>query len=131
MLDTLKSLTGQWSGAPIWKKVLLAIGIVLVAVLVAVTFWLYLRPKDDDDSPAFKVAEDRGEVIDGIVARNEERDRELAADGEKLRTEREDIEKEIAESGEGREAFHEEVDRAAARGDIAGIDAARDRRRQR
>jgi len=131
MRERLEELVVAFKGAPWWRKMLLGIAIVFVAIgVVAVALFVRRVSEPEPVDPAERVAHDRGDLIDATVERNEDRDRELADDGERLRGKREALEDEIENSGEGRDAFHDEVDRAAARGDIGAIDNARRRRRQ-
>jgi len=133
MRDMLDDLLLRMRGAPWWRKALLGVAVVFVAIgVLAVAVFISRRGDDDaDDSPAWCVARDRGDRVDESTRLAEEKDRDLADRAEAARDEREKLEAEIAGSGEGRTEFHEEVDRAAARGDIDGILAARDRRRRR
>ena len=130
--EMLGTFRDHWAVAPWWEKVFLAVAVVFAVIGVVVSSLCLFRrvAEPEHDDSAERVARDRGELLDEVLERNADRDEELATDAEHLADERADIEDRIVNAGEGRDAFHDELDRAAAAGDVGAILAARERRRR-
>lgn len=112
---------------PWWQQCLIVIfSVVIILGLILAAIGRVFFPKNDID--VFDNG-DQGSV-DTAVKMNEDKIDDIKQDIAELEEERLEIEDEIMKPDDGREDFHNEVDNAAANGSIAGIDAARKRRRR-